>query len=117
MDIRCHDLEDESAARDWDAFQARSVRGYYALLTPWLASFKPFHFRGKLLIARENGAVIGGQGILLFGWGPLKLACIPFGPILDFWDTRPGLRNCCRRQLRKPADLGPQHSRCSHRGR
>ena len=59
------------------------MRGHYTLLTPWLASLKPFHFRGKLLIARENGAVIGGQGILLFGWGPLKLACIPFGPILD----------------------------------
>jgi lipid II:glycine glycyltransferase (peptidoglycan interpeptide bridge formation enzyme) len=80
-----HVSNDSGELNQWDQFLMSSLRGHYCQLSTYLKSFRAYGFDYHVIVAKhqENGQVIGGIGLLIFGKRPLNIVIAPMGPILD----------------------------------
>jgi hypothetical protein len=67
----------------WDAFNRSSLRGHYASYSAYLDSFTVYGGSCTIITANENGAIIGGIALVLFGKGPFKIVSAISGPIIE----------------------------------
>jgi len=75
-------LKTENEFKLWDAFLMDSPRGHYAQLSTWLDSYKAYGAKKQIIIQKEEGEIVGGIGLVIFGKGPFKLVTLPMGPIV-----------------------------------
>lgn len=80
-----HVSNDPHALNQWDQFLMASPRGHYCQLSTYLKSFRAYGFDYRIIVAkhRENGQVIGGIGLLMFGRKPFNVVIAPMGPIIE----------------------------------
>ena len=83
MKLTWTSIDDTAVMARWDDFLQASERGHYAQLSTWLASYAAYGFSVDVLIAEEEGRIVGGTGVIGVGRRPLRVLTVPVGPIID----------------------------------